>query len=143
MPPSNVRPSGSFLRHDAANHTDSDMGRKVEGTKFGKASVSNDRQEESNSYKLVLRQLRASMSLLLGPSIGTHVNGSRFIFMSSGQQRKIYQSANGDSWWLCREQAGVFVLHEANQPSGGTVTKASAAGNDWRINALPLLGAPT
>jgi hypothetical protein len=43
--------------------------------------------------------------------------------MSSGQQRKIYQSDNGDSWWLCREQAGVFVLHEANQPSGGTVTK--------------------
>jgi hypothetical protein len=47
--------------------------------------------------------------------------------MSSGQQRKIYQSENGDSWWLCREEAGVFVLHEANQPSGGTVSKIDLA----------------
>jgi hypothetical protein len=78
-------------------------------------------EEEGNSYKLVLRQ--ASMKLTAWTSVGTHVYGSRFIFMSSGQQRKIYQSDNGDSWWLCREPAGVFVLHEANQPSGGAVTK--------------------
>jgi hypothetical protein len=36
----------------------------------------------------------------------------------SQQQRKIYQSENGDSWWLCRGEDAVFVLHEANVPSG-------------------------
>jgi hypothetical protein len=39
------------------------------------------------------------------------------------QQRKIYQSENGDSWWLCREENDVFVLHEANVPSGGRATR--------------------
>ncbi|QIG96303.1 hypothetical protein [Bradyrhizobium sp. 6(2017)] len=35
-------------------------------------------------------------------------------------QREIYQSPNGDRWTLCREDDGrVFVLHEANLPSGG------------------------
>jgi hypothetical protein len=44
--------------------------------------------------------------------------------MSGGHQRKIYQSENGDSWWLCRDGKGnVFVLHEANLPSGGAITK--------------------
>jgi hypothetical protein len=43
--------------------------------------------------------------------------------MFTGQQRRIYQSENGDSWWLCREGDAVFVLYEANLPSGGTVTK--------------------
>ena len=39
-------------------------------------------------------------------------------------QRKIYGSENGDSWWLCREEGGrVYVLHEANLSSGGTITK--------------------
>lgn len=48
--------------------------------------------------------------------------------MSSGQQRKIYQSENGDTWWLCRnEGGGVFVLHQANLPSGGKVTKLDLA----------------
>jgi hypothetical protein len=43
--------------------------------------------------------------------------------MFSGQQRKIYQSENGDTWWLCRQGGGVFVLHQANLPSGGAVSK--------------------
>jgi hypothetical protein len=43
--------------------------------------------------------------------------------MSTGQHRKIYQSENGDSWWLCRESGNVFVLHEANVPSGGAITR--------------------
>lgn len=41
-------------------------------------------------------------------------------------QRKIYQSSNGDSWWLCRdrEQDGrVFILHEANTAAGGRATR--------------------
>jgi hypothetical protein len=29
--------------------------------------------------------------------------------MSTGRQRKIHQSENGDSWWLCREGGTVFV----------------------------------
>jgi hypothetical protein len=40
------------------------------------------------------------------------------------QQRLIYHSENGDTWWLCRADGGrVFVLHEANIPSGGTATE--------------------
>jgi hypothetical protein len=39
------------------------------------------------------------------------------------QQRKIYQSENGDSWWLCRGDDVVFVLHEANVSSGGMGTR--------------------
>jgi hypothetical protein len=39
-------------------------------------------------------------------------------------QRKIYHSENGDEWWLCRDGGGhLFVLHEANLPSGGKSTK--------------------
>jgi hypothetical protein len=43
--------------------------------------------------------------------------------MSTGQHRKIYQSENGDSWWLCRESGNVFVLHEAIFPPGGAITR--------------------
>jgi hypothetical protein len=43
-------------------------------------------------------------------------------------QRKIYQSENGDSWWLCFEENGrVCVLHEANASSGGKATKLEIA----------------
>jgi hypothetical protein len=62
--------------------------------------------------------------------------------MSTGQQRKIYQSENGDSWWLCRERGTVFVLHEANLPSGGAITKIalpqflSSSGNPPERQAL-------
>jgi hypothetical protein len=39
-------------------------------------------------------------------------------------QREIYHSENGDRWLLCRDDdERVFVLHHANQPSGGTITK--------------------
>ena len=35
-------------------------------------------------------------------------------------RRELYASANGDSWYLCREGSGrVFVEHEPNLPSGG------------------------
>jgi hypothetical protein len=43
--------------------------------------------------------------------------------VGSQHQRKIYQNENGDSWWLCRDAEAVFVLHEANDPSGGAVTR--------------------
>jgi hypothetical protein len=39
-------------------------------------------------------------------------------------QRRIYSSENGDTWWLCRADGGrAFDLHEANLPSGGKVTQ--------------------
>jgi hypothetical protein len=38
------------------------------------------------------------------------------------QEREIYRSANGDRWFLCREGERVFVLHNANEPSGGKST---------------------
>jgi hypothetical protein len=52
--------------------------------------------------------------------------------MSLSQQRKIHQSENGDTWWLCRDAKGVFVLHEANTPAGGNVTKTELA--DFLVN---------
>ncbi len=37
--------------------------------------------------------------------------------------KDLYRSANGDRWLLVRDDAGrVFIRHEANAPSGGTVT---------------------
>jgi len=62
--------------------------------------------------------------------------------MARGQQRKIYQSENGDSWWLCCERGTVLVLHEANIASGGAVTKIalgqflSSSGNPPERQAL-------
>jgi hypothetical protein len=36
--------------------------------------------------------------------------------------RKLYDSPNGDRWYLIREPSGVmFVRHEANSASGGQV----------------------
>ena len=37
------------------------------------------------------------------------------------RERQIYQSANGDRWLLCRDDR-LFVLHRANEPSGGKLT---------------------
>ena len=37
--------------------------------------------------------------------------------------KDLYRSANGDLWLLVRDESGrIFVRHEANPASGGTVT---------------------
>ncbi len=42
--------------------------------------------------------------------------------------RDLYRSANGDRWLLVRDDNGrVFVRHEANLASGGTVTDSEIA----------------
>ena len=42
--------------------------------------------------------------------------------------RDLYRSANGDRWLLVRDDRGrVFVRHEANPASGGTVTDSEIA----------------
>ena len=42
--------------------------------------------------------------------------------------RKLYESANGDRWYLIRDHAGaVFVRHEANAASGGHVAHIALA----------------
>jgi hypothetical protein len=75
-------------------------------------------------------------------SLGTDDPWHSSVGMSTGQQRKIYQGENGDSWWLCRERETVFVLHEANLPSGGAITKIalpqflSSSGNPPERQAL-------
>lgn len=36
--------------------------------------------------------------------------------------RKLYESANGDRWYLIRDPSGaLFIRHEANVASGGSV----------------------
>ena len=40
----------------------------------------------------------------------------------TAKEREIYCSANGDRWILCREDDHVFVLHRANESSGGKLT---------------------
>ena len=42
--------------------------------------------------------------------------------------RDLYRSANGDRWLLVRDDSSrVFVRHEANPASGGTVTDSEIA----------------
>ena len=42
--------------------------------------------------------------------------------------RKLYESPNGDRWYLIREPTGeVFIRHEANADSGGHVTHVEVA----------------
>jgi hypothetical protein len=42
----------------------------------------------------------------------------------STQTRELYTSANGDSWYLCRDVSGrVFVQHQPNIPSGGQASR--------------------
>ena len=42
--------------------------------------------------------------------------------------RELYRSPNGDRWLLIRDDtARVFVRHEANLASGGTVTESEIA----------------
>ena len=44
--------------------------------------------------------------------------------MKRAEMTPLYQSANGDSWFLARDPATglAFVRHQANTPSGGQVT---------------------
>jgi hypothetical protein len=37
-------------------------------------------------------------------------------------QREIYCSENGDRWFLCRNNAHVYIEHQANPSSGGKMT---------------------
>ena len=54
---------------------------------------------------------------------GNAYTQARFNAMSI-QTRKLYDSANGDSWYLVHDPANarVFVRHEANVASGGAIS---------------------
>jgi hypothetical protein len=42
--------------------------------------------------------------------------------MNATRTRELYSSPNGDRWQLCKDASGrVFVLHQANIPSGGHI----------------------
>ena len=44
--------------------------------------------------------------------------------MKDTQSRELYTSPNGDRWHLCKDASGiVFVLHQANIPSGGQTSR--------------------
>jgi hypothetical protein len=47
--------------------------------------------------------------------------------MSDLRSRELYRSSNGDTWHLCEENGRVFVLHRANLPSGGQVSRVDLA----------------
>jgi hypothetical protein len=47
--------------------------------------------------------------------------------MSDLKSRELYRSSNGDTWHLCEENGRVFVLHRANLPSGGEVSRVELA----------------
>jgi hypothetical protein len=57
------------------------------------------------------------------PKKGKAYTQARFNAMSI-QTRKLYDSANGDSWYLVHDPADarVFVRHEANVASGGAIS---------------------
>jgi hypothetical protein len=53
-----------------------------------------------------------------------HVVSQWSIVMQQVRTRELYSSPNGDRWHLCRDTSGkVFVLHQANIPSGGRVSQ--------------------
>jgi hypothetical protein len=44
--------------------------------------------------------------------------------MNATQTRELYSSPNGDRWYLCKDRSDrVFVLHQANIPSGGQISQ--------------------
>jgi hypothetical protein len=44
--------------------------------------------------------------------------------MNATRTRELYSSPNGDRWYLCKDASGrVFVLHQANIPSGGQTSQ--------------------
>jgi hypothetical protein len=44
--------------------------------------------------------------------------------MNDIRSRELYSSPNGDRWHLCKDAEGrLFVLHQANIPSGGHITR--------------------
>ena len=44
--------------------------------------------------------------------------------MNDTRTRELYSSPNGDRWHLCKDASGrVFVLHQANIPSGGQTSQ--------------------
>jgi hypothetical protein len=44
--------------------------------------------------------------------------------MNATQTRELYSSPNGDRWYLCKDASDkVFVLHQANMPSGGQISQ--------------------
>jgi len=48
--------------------------------------------------------------------------------MNDPRMRELYRSPNGDRWWLCEDASGrVFVLHQANIPSGGHASRIELA----------------
>src|SRR6266480_4452422 len=72
--------------------------------------------------------------------------------MKDTQSRELYSSPNGDRWHLCKDASGiVFVLHQANIPSGGQTSRielsdfltgeiwpraTSLSSNDWNTRRL-------
>ena len=48
--------------------------------------------------------------------------------MNDPQTRELYSSPNGDYWHLCKDASDrVFVLHQANIPSGGQTSRLDLA----------------
>jgi hypothetical protein len=44
--------------------------------------------------------------------------------MNATHTRELYSSPNGDRWYLCKDASDrVFVLHQANVPSGGQISE--------------------
>jgi hypothetical protein len=48
--------------------------------------------------------------------------------MTDISTRELYGSPNGDRWLLCKDATGrVFIVHQANLPSGGHVMRIEVA----------------
>ena len=44
--------------------------------------------------------------------------------MADINTKELYSSSNGDRWLLCKDESGrVFVVHQANVPSGGKISR--------------------
>ena len=44
--------------------------------------------------------------------------------MNDVRTKELYSSSNGDRWHLCKDPSGhVFIVHQANLPSGGRISR--------------------
>ena len=60
--------------------------------------------------------------------------------MNDIRTRELYSSPNGDRWHLCKDASSrVFVVHQANIPSGGHISRIELVDFDLTPIASPSL----
>jgi hypothetical protein len=95
----------------------------VRGVRYRRETLRSD----NDHFKPVLGPIQPQFASLRKP--GTSIDKKRFTLsggprMDDIRTRELYSSSNGDRWHLCKDPSGrVFVVHQANIPSGGRISR--------------------